>query len=241
MRAETRHQLKEDRFSKATIHAAEATVHWSAEHRLAVVVIGIVVLVLVGGGFGGWYYFNHQDQQASLLLNQAIRTQNTPIRAAGAPPQPEFPTFASSQERDAESRKEFQAIVDKYPHTRSADFARYFLALADSQSGKTAQAEQELKSVSGSHNKDLSSLAKFALGSVYRTENRDKEAIEVYKDLADHPTRTVGKTMAQLELAATYVSANLPQDAKKLYEQIQKENPSTAAAQMASARLQDLK
>ncbi len=241
MRAETRHQLKEDRFSKVTIHAAEATVHWSVEHRLAVTLGGILLVILVGGGVGGWYYFNRQDQAASLLLNQAIRTQEEPIRLPGAPAQPDFPSFASSQERDTQARQQFQAIVDKYPHTRSADFARYFVALSDSHAGKATQAEQELKSVAGTHNKDLAALAKFALASVYRRSNRDKDAIEVYKDLAAHPTRTVGKTMAELELAATYQSAGLQMDAKNMYQQIQKEDPSSAAAQMASARLADLK
>jgi predicted negative regulator of RcsB-dependent stress response len=241
VRAETRHQLKEDRFSKVTMHAAEATVHWSVKHRLAVSIIAIVLIILIGGGFGSWYYFNQQDQAASILLNQAIRTQNEPVRAPGQPPQPDSPSFASAQERDAQSRKQFQAIVDKYPHTRSADFARYFLGVSDSESGNAAKAEQELKSVAGSHNSGLSSLAKFALASVYRRSNRDKDAIEIYKDLAAHPTLTVGKTMAQMELAATYQSAGLSQDAKNLYEEIQKENPSSAAAQMASARLQDLK
>ena len=33
MRAETRHQMKQDRFSKATFEAAEKTIHWSQEHQ----------------------------------------------------------------------------------------------------------------------------------------------------------------------------------------------------------------
>lgn len=241
MRAETRHQLKEDRFSKVTMEAADATLQWSSEHKLTVTILAIVIIVLVGGGFGGWYYFNRQDQAASIMLNRAVRTLNEPVRPAGTPAQPEFPSFTSAQERETEARSEFQAVINKYPHTRSADFARYFLAVSDSQAGKSAQAEQELHSLTRVHNKDLSSLAKFALASVYRRSNREKDAIEIYKDLAAHPTRTVGKTMAELELAATYQSAGLSADAKKTYEQIQKEDPSSVAAQMAGTRLADLK
>src|SRR2546428_8559975 len=48
VRAETRHQLKEDRFSKATLHAAEQTVHWTVEHQSKLLIAGIVVEENVG-------------------------------------------------------------------------------------------------------------------------------------------------------------------------------------------------
>ena len=44
-----------------------------------------------------------------------------------------------------------------------------------------------------------------------------------------------------MELAATYQADNQPLEAKRVYGQIQKENPATEAAQMASAKLQELK
>ena len=49
MRAETRHQLKQDAFSRVTIGAAEKTAHWSVEHRntLTIAVIAAVVIAAV--------------------------------------------------------------------------------------------------------------------------------------------------------------------------------------------------
>ncbi len=44
MRAETRHQLKQDRFSQATFGAAEATVHWTVEHKSKLVVGGVALV-----------------------------------------------------------------------------------------------------------------------------------------------------------------------------------------------------
>jgi predicted negative regulator of RcsB-dependent stress response len=241
VRAQTRHQLKEDRFSKVTIHAAEETLHWSAEHRPTVMIAAVVLVVVIGAAFGVWYHFNQQEQAASMELNQGIRTFDTPIRPAGMPAQPDFPTFTSEKERAAAAQKEFQAITDKYPHTHSADFARYFLALTSADLGDDAAAERDLKAVADLHDKDLASLAKFALASVYRRNNRDKDAIDIYNQLIASPTKSVGKVMAQLQLAATYESANLPLEARRVYEQIQKENPGTQAAQMASAKLQSPK
>ena len=241
MRAETRHQLKQDRFSKTTIDVAERTVHWSVEHQNKLIVAGIVVLLIVGLAFGGWYYFNEQDQKASLEFSQAVRTLDTPVRPPNMPPQQGLPTFASSNERATAVHKQFQEIADKYPHTHAADFAHYFLGLTSADMGDNAAAERELQHVASYRNADLTSLAKFALASIYRNTNRDKQAIELYKQIIAKPTATVGKVMAQMELAATYQSANMPLEAKRLYEQIQKENPASEAAQMASAKLQALK
>jgi tetratricopeptide (TPR) repeat protein len=241
VRAQTRHQLKEDRFSKTTMEVAEKTVHWSAEHQNTLTVAAIIVLVIVGLALAAWYYTNQQDQKASVGFSQAVRTLDTPIRPPNMPPQPEAPSFASIKVRATAAHKQFEDIVNNYPHTHAADFSHYFLGLTSAQIGDKAAAERELKAVAAYHNKDLAALAKFALASVYRDTNRDKQAIDLYKEIIAKPTTTVSKATAQMELAATYQSANMPLEAKQTYEQIQKENPATEAAQMASAKLQALK
>ena len=241
MRAETRHQLKQDRFSRATFGAAEATVHWTVEHKTKLTVGGVVLVVVLAVAFGGWYYLNQQDQQASVQLNQAVRTLDTPLRVAGAPPEPDNPSFASARERATEARKQFQAILDKYPHTRTSEFAGYFLGLTASQFGDNAAAERELKGVAASHNDDLAALAKLALAAIYRNTNRTKDAIDIYNHLIAKPARSVGKVTAQMELAATYQSSQQPAEAKRTYEQIQKENPASEVAQLATQKLQELK
>jgi len=241
VRAETRHQLKEDRFSKATLHAAEQTVHWTVEHQSKLLIAGIVVAVVALIGFGGWYYMNSQDQKASIELGAATRVLEQQVRPAGVPAQPGFPSFASAQERATEVRKQFQAIVDKYPHTRTADMARYFVGLTSSQLGDYAAAERNLQEIAKSSNKDLAALAKFALASVFRAQNKDAQAIDLYKQLIDKPTTTVNKITAQLELAQFYEGRQEPDEAKRIYDQVQKENPATEAASLAQQRANKLK
>jgi len=241
VRAETRHQLKEDRFSKATLHAAEQTVHWTVEHQSKLLIAGIVVAVIALIGFGGWYYINSQDEKASIQMGAATRVLEQQVRPAGVPAQPGFPSFASAQERATEARKQFQAIVDKYPHTRTADMARYFVGLTSSQLGDYAAAERNLQEVAKSSNKDLTALAKFALASVYRAQNKDAQAIDLYKQLIDKPTTTVNKITVQLELAQFYEGRQKPDEAKRIYEQVQKENPATEAASLAQQRANKLK
>jgi TolA-binding protein len=241
VRAETRHQLKEDRFSKATLHAAEQTVHWTVEHQSKLLIAGIVVAVIALIGFGGWYYMNSQDEKASIELGAATRVLEQQVRPAGVPAQPGFPSFASAQERATEARKQFQAMVDKYPHTRTADMARYFVGLTSTQLGDYVAAERNLQEVAKSSNKDLAALAKFALASVFRAENKDAQAIDLYKQLIDKPTTTVNKITVQLELAQFYEGRQKPDEAKRIYDQVQKENPASEAASLAQQRANKLK
>jgi tetratricopeptide (TPR) repeat protein len=241
VRAQTRHNLKQDRFSQVTIDAAENAAHWSVEHKSKLVVAAVIVAVVVAAILGGWYYLNQQDQKASLDMSQAVRTLDTPVRPANVPADPEIPSFANSKERALAAQKQFQAIVDKYPHTNAAGFARYFLGLNSAQLGDNATAERDLQGVISSSNNDLGALAKMALASVYRNTARNPQAIDLYKQLMAKPTNTVGKVTAQMELAATYQASNQPLEAKHVYEQIQKENPASEAGQMASAKLQELK
>ncbi len=63
MRAETRHRLKEDRFSRATIGAAEATVHWTEEHKSKLIIGAVILAVVLAAAFGSWYYLNQQDEK----------------------------------------------------------------------------------------------------------------------------------------------------------------------------------
>lgn len=241
MRAETRHQLKTDRFTQATIGAAEATAHWTSEHKSKLILGLVITAIVVAAVAGGWYYLNQQDDKANLELTKAVRTLQTQIRPAGAPETPNSPTFVSAQERATAAKTQLQAVVDKYPHTHTADIARYLLGTTALDLGDKATAEKQLKEVASTRNSDLASLAKMALASLYGSTNRTKEAADLYKGLIDKPTNTVSKLMAQMQLASLYESAGQPMEAKHVYEQIVKENPKSEAESIAQARMQNLK
>jgi TolA-binding protein len=233
--------LKEDRFSKTTFRVAEDTVHWTVEHQKVLMAGAVAFIVIAALGFGSWYYLNSQDEKASLEFGAATRIMDTPIRPAGVPAQPGYESFASGQERATAARKQFQQIVDNYPHTKTAEMARYFLGLTSLQLGDYGAAERNLQEVADSSKKDLSALAKFALASVYASEHKDAQAVELYKQLMDKPTQTVSKATAQLALAGFYESRQKPDEAKRIYEQIAKENPASEAATLAQQKAGQLK
>ncbi len=241
MRAETRHNLKQDAFSRVTFGAAEKTAHWTVEHRQTLIISVIAAVVLVGGVVGGWFYLNAQDEKASGDLAIAVRTMDTQLRPASQPEQPDFPTFTSAKERAEAARKQFQAIVDKYPHTRTADMAKYFLGVTSVTLGDNPAAERDFKEVASAGNREVASLAKDALASVYRNTNRNKDAVALYQELINKPTATVSKVTAQLQLGDLYQNSNQPLDAKRIYEQVKKENPGNEAGQLATQKLSELK
>jgi predicted negative regulator of RcsB-dependent stress response len=236
VRAEVRHQLKQDRFAVATAE----TVSWAVEHRKVLTTGGIIAAVVVAVGLAGYYYLQQQNQAASLAMATAFRTYDAPIVPAGTPPQPGIMMFNSAQERAKAAHPLFQSVVQNYPHTHNGDIARYFVALTDLDLGNSGAAEKQLQDLSRAHNQDLASLAKFALANQYRNTGHDTQAIELYHQLLAHPSTSVSKVQAQLALAEAY-TAKKPDEARKLYQQIQKDNPTSPAAEMAASRLDALK
>ncbi|HLZ43685.1 MAG TPA: tetratricopeptide repeat protein [Candidatus Sulfotelmatobacter sp.] len=241
MRAETRHQLKQDAFSRVTMGAAEKTADWTVEHQNTLIIAGIAAIIVIAAVVGGWYYLSAQDEKASLDLSVAVRTMDTQLRPPGTPEQPDFPTFTSAKERAEAARKQFQAIVDKYPHTRTADMARYFVGVTAQTVGDNATAERDFKEVAAHGNREVASIAKDALASLYGQMNRPKDAIALYQELINKPTASVSKVTAQMQLAELYQNSNQPGEAKKIYEQVKKENPGNEAGQLAQQKLTEIK
>jgi predicted negative regulator of RcsB-dependent stress response len=236
VRSTTRHRLKQDQFAAS---ASEA-IDWTVEHREKLIYGGIALIVVLLIGFGAWWYFQQQDEAAGQALGHAIGIYSTPLTAAGQPPLPGTTTFATAQERAKAAKDEFKSVADKYGRTNSGKFARYFLGLTDMDLNNMADAERELKDVADSGNADTAALAKMALASLYRRTGKDQDAIKLYRELADKPTNTVAKSAALLEEAATYEVKD-PTNAKIVYQQIQKEDPKSAAAEVATQKLAGLK
>jgi len=236
VRSYTRHQLKQDSFTTSTAE----TITWAVEHRSKLIAAGVALAVILAVLGGGWAYVSYRDQQASAELAQAIQKYNTPVRPAGTPATPDVPSYASTQERDKTTNAEFDRIASKYSFTQSAQVARYFAGVTARDLGDNATAEKDLQQVAASRYHEIASLAKLALASVYHDTNRNPQALDIYKQMIDHPTVSVGKSTAQLALATLYESIGQPNDARHIYEQMQKESPGTAVAQLAVQRLQAL-
>lgn len=231
----TRQELKQDKFKET---AADA-VHWSVEHRQKVIVIGAVLVAVVAIAAIGFWYYNYSSQQASAALGDAMQINGAPILAKGSAG-PQVVSFPTIQERATAAKNAFYQVSSKYGSTRAGKFAKYMAGLNEVELGNNKAAEDDFKAVASSSDANASSLAKFALASLYRDTNRDSDAIATYKELIDHPTDAVPTATAQLELAELY-SAKQPEEAKKIYAQMQKDNPKSAVGELAGQHLNSMK
>jgi len=231
----TRHKLKEDKFAEKTKDAVE----WTAGHQRTVgwIIGAIVIAALAIFGYMAWY--SRQNDAANAALGSAMRTLTAQLRPAGIGATPDNKgTFGSVAERAKAAEKEFKSAADqfdRFPYPKAGRIARYMEGVSAMQGGDPG-AEQILKGVAGSRDANVAALAKMSLATLYRSSNRQADAVKIYKDLQDHPTDTVSKVQAQLEMAEMYESTD-PQQAANIYQQIQKDNPQSAAAQIANTKL----
>ena len=231
----TRQQLKQDRF----VEGASDAMHWTVEHRQKFITGGIALIVIVVVLFGGLWYYRHNEAKAADALGQALLIYQAPLRPASMPPDPQQISFTSVQERAKAASDEFNRIASEYGITRSGKYAKYFAGLCAIDLGNDKVAEEQLKYTAGVRDNEIASLSKLALAALYRDTNRDADAIKTYKELIDHPTRSVPRVTAQLQLAEMYATRQ-PAEAKKLYEQIAKDNAQSAAGELATSKLQEL-
>jgi predicted negative regulator of RcsB-dependent stress response len=236
VRTETRRQLKHDSFTDTAVE----TYSWAVDHRNKVIYTALAIAVVLALVIGGWSYVGYREQRASRALAAAMDMYNAPVRPANVPAPADMLSYSSSQERARAAHAELQKVADQYSHTNSGRVARYFAALTAKDLNDISGAEKDLKDVAGSGDEDLASVAKLALAGLYRDSNKDQQAIDIYKQLIDHPTHSVSKNTAQLQLAELY-QAKQPQEAAKLYEQVRKDDPQSVAAEIAARNLGSLK
>ena len=112
--------------------------------------------------------------------------------------------------------------------------AHYFLGVTAATLSDNAAAERNFKEVASSGSREVAAVAKSALAALYGQTNRVKEGAALYQELINKPTASVSKVAAQLQLAELYQSSNQPLEAKRIYEQVKKENPASEAGQLAT-------
>jgi predicted negative regulator of RcsB-dependent stress response len=233
VRTEVRHRLKEDPFAEGTREIWE----WLLDHRNNIVGGIVVAAIIIAGYLAWWYHSQNREQQGSLELAQAVRTMNAPLGAAAMPGQE---SYANAQARAQAAQKKLESIARNYSSTTSGRMAAYYLGIEDLNSGDSAAAEKQLKQVAGFSDKGIASLAKLALASLYVSTGKPDQAVPLCDDLIAHPTGTVSKSEAQLQLAQAY-QAKQPEEAIKIYRQLQVDDPSSPVASIAMNRMAEMK
>jgi predicted negative regulator of RcsB-dependent stress response len=228
---QTRHALKKDKFAQAAASSAS----WVGEHRSSVVrwtIIGVVTLAVVVGGLITW---NLRTSAADDTLGAAMDIYTSPLQLPGEPAQ--TGTYATAAERAKAANAKFMAVAEKYGWMKQGRMARYFAGITDQELGQNAQAETELKSVTGSWDRNLANLAKVALAGIYHQTGRDNQAIDLYNQIIAKPSTTVPAAAAQLDLADLYAAQGKQDQARALWAKVQDSDKQGAAGEIAQEKL----
>ena len=232
MRTEARHRLKEDPFAEGTREIFD----WLLEHRINLVGGIVVAGIIIGAYLGWWNHQQNREERAGLELSQAVRTMNAPLGAEAIAGQESYPTASARAEA---AQKKFGDIAEHYSRTTSGHMAAYYLGVARMDAGDNSGAEQQFKKVADSGDKNIAPLAKMALASLYVSTGRDQQAIPLCQELVAHPSDTVSKAQAQLQLAEAY-QPKQPQEAVKIYQQLAGSDPGSPLASLAMTRMTTL-
>ena len=197
--------------------------------------VALVVLILVV--VGGTVFFNSRSNAAAEQLSAALQTYAAPIRSAEAPVAPGTLSFGSADERAKAANTAFAAVADKYGMTAAGRNALYLQGITALQMGQNSTAETLLKKSAGSWNRDISDMASLALANLYHSTGRANDAVAEYNKVIAKPSNLVPVGLARLQLAEMYEADGKSADAKKIYAEIKDKDPKSAAAQLASEKL----
>jgi predicted negative regulator of RcsB-dependent stress response len=217
-----RKDLKKDEIRETFVHGVESV----ASHQQLLWVVAIAALVVALGVFGWSSYTKRQTAKASLALDDAMKVFQARVRAPGEQADPGEVTYVDEKNKYRDADKKFLEVARQYGRTKPGQIARYYAALSEIQLKQYPAAEKNLDQLSGA-DESLAGLARFQLAGVYLQENKDAQAAEIYKQLADKPTEFVPKPLVLLALADHYRKTD-PAEAAKLYNQVKLEFPDAA-------------
>lgn len=236
MDTQTRHALKQDKFITATNYGLE----WIGDNRKAVIVWSVVGVFVAAIIIAAGLVYHSRSVAANQLLGQAMDIYQTPLAQPGQPAEPGEKTYATAADRAKAANPIFRQVAQQYGWLPAGEMARYFAGITAIDLGEQATAEADLQKASHFHDSGLAALAKLALANAYEQSGQNSQAVSLFQSLIQHPTTTVPKSEAQLQLAALY-EATQPQEARHLYAQIKDQDKSSQAAQIATQKLESLK
>jgi predicted negative regulator of RcsB-dependent stress response len=231
----SRKELKHDKIKETIEHGAEAVIS-HGQFTLTVVFVALVAAL----SYGGWrFYVDRQTVEASAAFDTAMKAYQGRIAPAPDPNDPNEPFYPDEPARVQDALQKFTKVADKYPRTNPGKLARYYSALCLENLDRHNQALEELKKLSSSGDKELSSMAQYQMAIIYFRTGKVDDAVKTFRGLADKPSVLVPRPLVLLELAGVLRNSN-PKEAANIYQQIKKEFPDTTIADQADRGLDTL-
>lgn len=227
----SRRELKQDKIRESFEHGAEAVY---SHGRLTGIVVAVILVAVVA--YAGWkFYSDRQALQASVALDDAMKTYSARIGSPNAA-DPTDVAFPTEQARAEAGAQKFAAVAGKYSHTDQGKLARYYQALELEDLERHNQALEVLKTLSSGSDKELAAMAQYQMANVYARTGKNDDAVKTYRALAEQRSVFVPRPLVLVELADFLRQSN-PTEATNLYQQIKKEYPDSAVVERADRGL----
>lgn len=230
MDRKTRKNLKSDKFAEEVTTIWD----WAGEHKELVIRYGSIAVAVVLIAVGIFYYVRYQANAREEALSQALRIDGASV---GTNPQPGMLNYATQDEKDKAWQKAFTDLASKYHGSQEGAIAEMYLASNANDKGNLAEAEKRYQDVMDSAPKPYASMAGVALAQLYAAQCKIPEAQKLLQNYIDHPTVTVSKEEATIDLAMVDASKN-PEQARKILEPLRIDR--TAVSRVAVQALADL-
>jgi TolA-binding protein len=224
MKAQQRHQLKQNEVARTAARAIETF----TENRDRIMTITVIVL-LVAAIAGGWFYWRKRtNDKAGAMLGVALTITNSPIVPAptipGATQAPG--TYPSDRARQEASLKAFQDVATAYPSTTAGLAAQYHAGASLLLLERFPEAENTFADVAARAGSSVyGPMAKMGRAEALAGESKYDDAIKVLTDLSADRDGVLPVDGVLNELARACVKAGKKAEARAAFKRIVDEFP----------------
>jgi len=174
---------------------------------------------------------------ASVTEAEDIQSQDQANPEASQVPSPKY-EFATAKERSEQALSAFSELSEDYSGMRLGVLSQYYVGLTLIDQDKLEEAKTVLSSlVAESEFADISNLARNALVQVAVSENDDKEAIRLLKEILEEPSPNFPQQMILMRLAQNQETTGDYEAALRNYKRISAEYAGSSFATKAQTKI----
>lgn len=235
MKRAERHHLKENELQRLAFQARD--VYTERQREVTWIAAAVAVVLVAGGGYFLWR--QNVESKAHALLAQAVAAQDAPVAAAGVPAA--AGSFPNERARLQAAVVKFKAAADAYPATSAGIYARYQeasgqLALGNAPLAVAAYEDVMKRASDGIY----SQTARLGLAEAQARAGQFEQAINTFKELAQHKDGPLPVDGILMQLGRTYRDAGKRADAQQTFNRLVEEFPDSPFTQDAKRELETL-
>jgi len=249
MKRHERHHLKENEL----IHSIEATRDFVEARRREIGIVLIAVVVIAAVVIGAVIYRQQSQSRGVELLAEAMVALNARVVPAGATAAGEdIPaaaslgatgSFATEAAKLNAALPKLQAAADAYPDSNAGITARYHLAGALAALGRHEEAVKQFDEVArrAGNSSLYGRMARMGRADTQARAGQVDAAITTWKEMASSTSGEFPVDAILMELARAYAQKGDREEARKTFNQLIEQHPTSPYTPEARAELENLK